>query len=92
MPNSQLCWLHHGSPALLQRFLIDLLESEAFRSGETYTTTVEGMTFERPEIPEALVALANQELDRRVASATTSSDADAFAPWDRLGAFRMGEG
>ncbi len=74
-----------------QRFLIDLLESEAFRTGETYTTTVEGMRFEAPAVPEALLALARGELERRGSQPSVDGDVDRYAPWDRLGAFRMGE-
>lgn len=34
-----------------QSFLIDILESEFFIEGETYTTTVESTTWEAPDIP-----------------------------------------
>ncbi|MEM6730078.1 MAG: biotin carboxylase N-terminal domain-containing protein [Myxococcota bacterium] len=72
-------------------FLIDLLESDVFISGETYTTSVEAMTFETPELPDAVRALAQDALAGRSGQTLGDSDRDRFAPWDRLGAFRMGE-
>ncbi|MEM6531597.1 MAG: biotin carboxylase N-terminal domain-containing protein [Myxococcota bacterium] len=73
-----------------QTFLIDLLETDAYRDAQTFTTTVEEMTFSPPEIPAALETLAQRELSGRRAAPLTGSDTDTFAPWDRLGAFRMG--
>ncbi|MEO0814527.1 MAG: hypothetical protein AAFY60_16830, partial [Myxococcota bacterium] len=74
-----------------QRFLIDLLDSEVFKSGETYTTSVEEMVFEAPKLPEALAELGRQELERRSVSSVDGDGGDRYAPWESLGAFRMGE-
>ncbi|MEO1481624.1 MAG: biotin carboxylase N-terminal domain-containing protein [Myxococcota bacterium] len=74
-----------------QAFLISLLETDAYRDAETYTTTVEGMTFEPPEIPAELLAIAQNELAGRSALNPGSVNGDAYAPWETLGAFRMGE-
>ncbi|MEL6340344.1 MAG: biotin carboxylase N-terminal domain-containing protein [Myxococcota bacterium] len=72
-----------------QRFLIDLLESDVFRSAETYTTTLESMSFDAPEIPEELRALAQGELGSSV-SIPQVGDSDVHSPWSRLTDFRVG--
>ena len=72
-----------------QRFLIELLESDGFRSAETYTTTRESMSFEAPEVPEELRALAQGELGGSV-SISEGGYTDVHSPWSRLTDFRMG--
>ncbi|GAB4327058.1 MAG: hypothetical protein Kow0074_22130 [Candidatus Zixiibacteriota bacterium] len=75
-----------------QSFLVDLLETDFFKTGETYTTTVEAQEWNAPEPPEEVVAAAQQALARRVeAHDTDGGPSDRYSPWLRLGAFRMSE-
>jgi acetyl/propionyl-CoA carboxylase alpha subunit len=75
-------------PATNQSFLLQLLESEFFKAGETYTTTLESRTWAAPELPPEVVSAANAWL------AGSNSDAgrgmSARGPWEDLGAFRVG--
>ncbi|TMQ65241.1 MAG: ATP-grasp domain-containing protein [Candidatus Eisenbacteria bacterium] len=70
-----------------QSFLIDLLEDGAFRSGETYTGTIESREWPAPEsIPdEAILAAAVALASRRAAREGEREDADRYSPWHALG-------
>jgi geranyl-CoA carboxylase alpha subunit len=71
-----------------QSFLIDLLESDAFRGGETYTDTVESRAWPAPsEIPDAALAavVAFASTPRKPPGA--EEDVDRYSPWQRLGAW-----
>lgn len=73
-----------------QSFLLDVLKSDFFTSGKTFTTTLESMTWMRPEIPECVGAAATQALKQRSNdSGGTSGPSDRYSPWHALGAFRM---
>lgn len=74
-----------------QSFLIQLLESDSFVSGQTYTTTVESQTWEAPPVPEAVRHAARRLLTHR--SERVGVDGvplDRHSPWNTLGRFRMG--
>jgi acetyl/propionyl-CoA carboxylase alpha subunit len=71
-----------------QSFLLQILESEFFRKGETHTTTLETETWAEPELPPVILAAAGswtapQGISNRGAAADPG-------PWDTLGRFRVG--
>ena len=68
-----------------QEFLLQLLRSAMFVSGETYTTTVESMTWNEPEAPPYVAGLAK----KGVARAVPGAGAPVVTPWTALGGFRM---
>jgi len=71
-----------------QSFLLQILESEFFRKGETHTTTLESRTWTEPPLPPAvLAAAASWSLG---AGRPTGSAADRPGPWETLGNFRVG--
>jgi acetyl/propionyl-CoA carboxylase alpha subunit len=71
-----------------QGFLLDVIESDAFGSGETFTHTIESSKWPPPEdVPdEALLAAA---LASEAPRAPTGGrrDADRWSPWQLLGAW-----
>jgi len=71
-----------------QPFLIQLLESEPFRSGETYTTTLESLTWTEAPVPPEIATAARRWLASRPAHANGSPSIPS--PWDTLGKFRVG--
>lgn len=74
-----------------QRFLAELLQSDFFTSGQTFTTTLESRTWTAPEVPDHVKAVAQQALAGPLG--TTVGDtgpSDRHSPWRTLGAFRMG--
>jgi geranyl-CoA carboxylase alpha subunit len=71
-----------------QSFLIDLLESDAFRSGETYTDTVESRSWPAPrEIPDAALAAVAAFASTPRKPPGAEEDVDRYSPWQRLGAW-----
>jgi len=73
-----------------QGFLLDLLEDDAFRKGETTTRTIESRSWPAPEAPsdEALLAAAIALVaPARAAGAGERDDADRWSPWKLLGAW-----
>jgi acetyl/propionyl-CoA carboxylase alpha subunit len=70
-----------------QGFLIDLLESEPFRKGETYTRTIESMRWDAPEgVPdEAVLAAAIGLVSPSRSGGDERDDADRYSPWKLLG-------
>ena len=74
-----------------QRFLLDVLDDDAFRTGATYTDTLESKTWPPPEgVPdEALVAAGVALLAPRdtLAGAGEREDLDRYSPWLSLGAW-----
>jgi acetyl/propionyl-CoA carboxylase alpha subunit len=71
-----------------QSFLLQILESEFFRKGETHTTTLETRTWTEPALPPAvLTAAASWSL---AAGHSSGSAADRPGPWESLGNFRVG--
>ncbi|HXX92509.1 MAG TPA: biotin carboxylase N-terminal domain-containing protein, partial [Planctomycetota bacterium] len=63
-------------------FLRQVLESEAFRKGETYTTTLETATWPEPE-EEALAGA--------VRAAPRERSGDPYSPWSGMGPARPGD-
>ena len=70
-------------------FLIRVLESEAFRSGETYTHTIEASPWPPETVPPAVHAYASSLMATAAAAPDGVRDRGA-GPWDSMGAFRIG--
>ena len=70
-----------------QEFLIQLLESEAFSTAQTFTTTVETTTWPEPALPAYVDGLAKAAAVPVRKSVQGGSD--PYSPWQSLGAFRM---
>ena len=73
--------------------LVDILSSEAFCKGETYTDFIEAHFAQWQPLIEGidLVTLAyvvDAVANRRRPTADAQSDAEAFSPWLTLGNFR----
>src|SRR5688572_2750191 len=67
-----------------QKYLIDTLESDFFRQGETFTTTLESRTWTPPEPSrEMLIAAAS-------ANAASTARESSAGPWHTGGAWRLG--
>jgi acetyl/propionyl-CoA carboxylase alpha subunit len=67
-----------------QPYLVNLLEGEAFVSGETYTTTVDGAEYRPREAPRILAVAAALALRERRPGAASGS------PWSTVGYWRLG--
>ena len=73
-----------------QTFLIEILRSDFFGTGQTFTTTLESRNWPRPGIPEHIRLAAAQTLEQRTADAPgTTGPSDRYSPWRALGAFRI---
>lgn len=73
-----------------QALLIEVLSSDFFASGQTFTTTLESRDWVQPVVPEFARTAATQELTRRTnISGITSGPSDRYSPWQSLGAFRI---
>jgi acetyl-CoA/propionyl-CoA carboxylase biotin carboxyl carrier protein len=80
-----------------QAFLMDLLASDLYKTGETYTHTVEEWARERsvPDIDPAALIAATVALGRSGAQAGTGSGVegtagrDTYNPWHSVGPWRM---
>jgi acetyl/propionyl-CoA carboxylase alpha subunit len=73
-----------------QGFLLDLLEDDAFRTGQTFTCTIESRSWPGPETApdEALLAASVTLLaPSRASAAGEREDADRWSPWRLLGAW-----
>lgn len=77
-------------------YLRSILEGDAFRSGETYTHTLEADSAPEPpaEVPDAVLALAAWGLARRGPTAASGDGgvggpADRWSPFVHLGDFRL---
>lgn len=73
-----------------QGLLLDLLEDDAFRTGQTFTRTIESRSWPGPEIvpDEALLAASVALLvPSRAAASGEREDADRWSPWRHLGAW-----
>ena len=75
-----------------QTFLIDLLERDFYKSGQTFTTTVEQTQWPAPAQPPWLDAAVKmcRASGSNTKQASPSGGGDQFSPWQSLGAFRMG--
>jgi 3-methylcrotonyl-CoA carboxylase alpha subunit len=64
-------------------FLLQVLDSDAFRRGETFTSTIEKTTWPAPEVPVAAQAAARRALAAPAgAAAGEAGPADRHSPWD----------
>ncbi len=72
-----------------QGFLLDLLEDEAFRSGATFTRTIESRSWAPPgpAPDEAVLAAAIAFVAPFRAAGVGRDDADRYSPWRLLGAW-----
>jgi acetyl/propionyl-CoA carboxylase alpha subunit len=73
-----------------QGFLLDLLEDETFRTGRTFTRTIESRRWPGPEAPpdEAVLAASIAlSAPQRSAGAGERDDADRWSPWRLLGSW-----
>jgi acetyl/propionyl-CoA carboxylase alpha subunit len=78
-----------------QSFLIDILETEAFTKGETYTRTLESRQWPAPtDVPDEVLLAAGIALaSPRGAEGDLRDDSDRFSPWRRVGSWgRAGSG
>ena len=65
-----------------QAFLIQVLESDEFRRGETYTTTLESRPWPEPVVPPEALAMARRALATRPAAESGGAvAADRHSPW-----------
>ena len=75
-------------PATNQSFLLQILESDEFRRGETYTTTLESRTWAKPDLPEEVAAAARAWLSGQ--GPVEAGAESARGPWEGLRGFRVG--
>jgi len=75
-------------PATNQSFLLQILESEGFRKGETYTSTLEESPWEEPSLPKEILTAAEAWMSS--ARPLRHLDAPCTGPWEGLGGFRVG--
>lgn len=78
-------------------FLIDILETPWFAHAETFTTTIEQLTWSASPIPQCVTHFGEQWLKQGGRASATHSAAsyaasDYFSPWQRLGGIRVGQG
>jgi acetyl/propionyl-CoA carboxylase alpha subunit len=71
-----------------QAFLIQILESEAFKSGETTTTTLESHPWPEPPVPGEILSAARRWMASGADSPSGRSPLPS--PWVSLGGFRVG--
>jgi acetyl/propionyl-CoA carboxylase alpha subunit len=65
-----------------QAFLIQVLESDDFRRGQTYTSTIEACRWPDPEVPPEAVAAARQALQTPPAAENGGDrSGDRHSPW-----------
>jgi len=76
-------------PATNQSFLLEILESVAFKTGETFTTTLEAGHWEEPVLPREILSAAEAWISS--SGALAGSEAPHSGPWEGLGKFRVGE-
>jgi len=72
-------------------FLVDLLESEWFRKGETFTTTVESLDLRPPEPPPEVLAALLLVSPGQSPRLEAPAMGDPYSPFRTLGRFRIGE-
>lgn len=71
-----------------QPFLIQILESDFFIRRETYTTTIESMTWTEPPVPEEVLQAAKRALAGRPEGPAEGGPSDRYSPWNTLRGFR----
>lgn len=73
-----------------QMFLIDILRSDFYAFGQTFTTTLESQEWTAPQMPEFVRAAAEEVLAQRALnSMDTGGPEDRYSPWRSLGAMRL---
>lgn len=73
-----------------QSFLIEIMQTDFFKNGQTFTTTLESESWTRPEIPDVVREAAVQAGQQRVLGFEgTTGPSDRFSPWRGLGGFRI---
>ena len=75
-------------PMTNQSFLLQILESDDFRKGETYTTTLEERTWEKPALPDDVLSAARAWIS--LEAPARAQDGSVPGPWEGLGGFRVG--
>ena len=75
-------------PMTNQSFLLQILESGSFKTGETTTTTLEEARWEEPVLPGEILSAARAWGSGR--SPERSGSAPPPGPWEGLGGFRVG--
>jgi acetyl/propionyl-CoA carboxylase alpha subunit len=75
-------------PMTNQSFLLQILESDAFKSGQTTTTTLEENQWAEPVLPDEILAAARAWASGR--SPDGPASAPISGPWEDLGRFRVG--
>ncbi len=74
-----------------QHYLIQILKSDFYQSGQTFTTTLESQSWLRPQIPDYVRAAVLPLLSgRRPVADGDHAPNDRYSPWQSLGQFRMG--
>jgi acetyl/propionyl-CoA carboxylase alpha subunit len=71
-----------------QSFLLQLLESDAFRKGDTFTTTLEEREWPEPPLPDEILRAARRWIASR--PAPQNGSVALPTPWESLGGFRVG--
>jgi acetyl/propionyl-CoA carboxylase alpha subunit len=71
-----------------QTFLVQVLESEPFITGETTTTTLESRVWPEPPVPVEIVSAARNWMASYAVSPGVRSP--LASPWESLGGFRVG--
>jgi len=74
-------------PGTNQSFLLQILESEAFRKGETTTTTLEESVWEEPKLPDEVLAAARAWVSGEGPAGPRG--ASLPGPWEGLRGFRV---
>ena len=77
-----------------QTFLMDVLERDFYKRGDTFTTTIEAERWQAPDVPDyvAQAAALAGAADTADDGGAARPERDAFSPWQNLGPFRMGTG
>jgi acetyl/propionyl-CoA carboxylase alpha subunit len=70
-----------------QAFLVQVLESDFFVKGETFTTTIESRAWTEPAVPEEVAAAARKALATH-AGAPADGTGDRYSPWTTMGKVR----
>ncbi len=80
-----------------QHFLAEILRTEFYTTGKTFTTTLEDRTWEAPKMPQWLEQLGEEQADKgpllsgprgNGSAGSSSMGAEQFSPWQSLGSFR----
>jgi len=73
-----------------QSFLLDILGTGFFAKAETFTTTIESLSWPPPEYPEVMAIAAKSAHGAGREAGSGGGRTDRYSPWQSMGAFRMG--